>query len=73
MTNINNMYRDLSVEAKARFRQWARDNHKAGQDINCTWHPIIKDECRLMDEHFANVKVAKILKVDFLEHRKEES
>ena len=67
---VDNMYRDLSDEAKVRFRQWARDNHKAGQDINELWHPVIKDECRIMDEHFANLQVANILKVDFLEHKK---
>ena len=50
---VDNMYRDLSDEAKVRFRQWARNNHQAGQDINCTWHPIIRDECRLMDEEGA--------------------
>ena len=44
------MYRELSDEAKARFREWARNNHKAGGEINITWHPIIKDECRIIDK-----------------------
>jgi hypothetical protein len=69
--NINNMYKDLSDEAKARFREWARNNHKPGDDISSALHPIVRDECRLMDEEFAGSKVAKILKVDFLEHRKD--
>jgi hypothetical protein len=68
--NINNMYKDLSDEAKARYREWARNNHKPGDDINCTWHPIIKDECGLINERFVDKTVAKVLKVDFLEHRK---
>jgi hypothetical protein len=44
------MYRELSDEAKARFREWARNNHKAGDEINSLWHPIVKDECRLIDK-----------------------
>jgi len=48
--DINSMYRELSDEAKARFREWARNNHKAGDEINSLWHPIVKDECRLIDK-----------------------
>ena len=69
--NINDMYRELSDEAKARFREWARNNHKPGDDISSALHPIIRDECRLINEDFVGSKVAKILKVDFLEHRKD--
>jgi len=63
--NINNMYKDLSDEAISRFREWARNNHKPGDDITSTLHPIVKDECRLINEEFVDNKV---VKVDFSKH-----
>jgi hypothetical protein len=40
--------RELSPEEEGEFRQWARDNWTIGDDINPTWHPIVRDECLLI-------------------------
>ena len=32
------------------FRQWARDNYEPLTPISTGWHPIIQDECRIMNE-----------------------
>lgn len=44
------MFRELSQEEEAEFRQWARDNYKKGGDISGIWHPVVQDECRKMNE-----------------------
>lgn len=43
-------FRIMSTEEEREsFRQWARDNYKAGDEISPLWHPIIKDECKLIN------------------------
>ena len=42
------LFRDLSEAEEEEFRQWARDNFKAGDTINVVWHPVVQDECRKM-------------------------
>ena len=66
--DINNMYKDLSDEAISRFREWARNNHKPGDGISSALHPIVRDECRLINEEFVDNKV---VKGDFSKHRKD--
>ena len=36
---------ELSTQEKNKFIDWARENYKAGEDIEETWHPIIQQEC----------------------------
>lgn len=38
-------FRTLNKKEKNEFRQWARDNYTAGEDINEIWHPITQEEC----------------------------
>lgn len=42
------LHRILSPEEEKDFRKWARENYKAGEDINTTWHPVIIHEIGLM-------------------------
>jgi len=54
LTKINlkvmSIFRDLSEKEEKEFRQWARDNYKAWEDIKGIWHPVIQDECKIMNQ-----------------------
>ena len=43
------LFLDLSKEQELEFRQWARDNYIAFTPIKGIWHPVIQDECRLIN------------------------
>jgi hypothetical protein len=43
------MFRTLSPEETADFRQWARDNYTPGSPVNPVWHPVVQDECERMN------------------------
>ena len=42
-------FRILSRKQEASFRKWARDNYKPGDPINPLWHPVVRDECWIMN------------------------
>ena len=44
------LYRTLSPEEEARFRLWADKHHKPRDPINEAWHPVVKDQCKVIDE-----------------------
>jgi hypothetical protein len=44
------LFNDLSPEQEEDFRQWAQENYEAFSSINGCWHPVIQDECRLINE-----------------------
>lgn len=44
------LFINLSKEEEAEFRQWARENYKALTPIDGCWHPVIQDECRIINE-----------------------
>lgn len=44
------MFRQLSVQEKSKFKQWARDNYIPPTEINPVWHPVVQAECRRMCE-----------------------
>jgi len=46
----DSMFRTLSPEDEAGFRQWARDNHTPYTAPNPVWHPVVRDEWRKLDE-----------------------
>ena len=41
---------DISPEEEQEFRQWARDNYTPFEMITGLWHPIVQDECRIMNQ-----------------------
>ena len=43
------LFRELSDDEELEFRQAARDQYKPGEPIESSWHPIYRDECRLID------------------------
>ena len=43
-------FRELSETEVEEFKQWARDNHKIGDEVSEVWHPVIRKECKLIDE-----------------------
>jgi hypothetical protein len=45
-----NLFRDLTSEEEAEFRQWARDHYEPFNEIKGIWHPCVQDECRKMNE-----------------------
>lgn len=43
------LFKHLSPEEEARFRQWTRDNYGSGQEVpedsvRDLWHPVVNDE-----------------------------
>jgi len=46
----DDLFKGLSKEDEELFRQWARDNYNAGGEVSGLWHPVIRDECRRIDE-----------------------
>lgn len=44
------LFKDLDQQETAGFRRWARDNYEPFTPISGLWHPIIQDECRVINE-----------------------
>jgi hypothetical protein len=44
-----NMFRDLSPTEVAEFKEWARGNYQIGGEIKRIWHPVIQEECQIME------------------------
>lgn len=49
--STNPMFRSLSDEEEASFRQWARENYKKCAPISGAWHPVVQDECKKINEN----------------------
>lgn len=45
-----NLFKQLSKEEEAPYREWARENYTRLDPIKGIWHPIVQDECRIMNE-----------------------
>jgi hypothetical protein len=44
------LFRHLTEEEQAEFRQWARENYQPFSPINGCWHPVIQAECIVINE-----------------------
>jgi len=44
-------FRELNEEEVKDFRQWARDNYVPYSEINSVWHPIVRDECEIINQN----------------------
>ena len=42
-------FRELNKEEETEFKMWARENYSIGEEIRSVWHPIIQNECMLMN------------------------
>ncbi len=48
------MFKKLSEAEAKEFREWARENYKAGEAISQAWHPVVQEECaRINNEALA--------------------
>lgn len=47
------MFRELSAEEIQDFKQWARNNYEPLTEIKSFWHPVVQEEC-----HVINAEVA---------------
>ena len=46
---MTSFFRELDRLEEADFRQWARDNYTPNSDISPIWHPVVRDECKLIN------------------------
>ena len=44
------LFNNLDPAEVSEFRQAARDNHEAGDEINPVWHPVYRHECAAIDD-----------------------
>lgn len=44
------LFRELTNNEETKFRQWARANYVAWSPISGLWHPVIQDECQLINK-----------------------
>ena len=44
------MFRELDESEELDFRKWARENYVPFQDISGGWHPVVRDECKKINE-----------------------
>ena len=47
---MSELHRDLAEDEMSVFKQWARDNYTAGESIKLIWHPVIVEECKLINK-----------------------
>ena len=43
------LFKKITKEEETPFREWARANYKAGDTISRVWHPIVQNECALIN------------------------
>ena len=48
--SLSPMFKSLTAEEVAEFKQWARDNYEPLSDIKGIWHPVIQRECALINK-----------------------
>jgi hypothetical protein len=44
----DSFFRTLDAKEESDFRQWARQNWSPGDEIKGIWHPVVRDEIRIM-------------------------
>ena len=44
------LFNHLDPEMVAEYRQAARENHQAGDEIKTIWHPVYRHECAAIDD-----------------------
>lgn len=47
---LPNSFFKVLTEAEAKeYRQWARDNYELNSPISGCWHPVIREECKRLN------------------------
>ena len=49
-TSDNPLFRDLTDEEEVEFRQWARDHYVPFSEAEEIWHPVVRDECNIINQ-----------------------
>ena len=39
------IFKELNENEANEYREWSRENHRAGDLINEVWHPVVRAEC----------------------------
>ena len=45
-----NMFRELDQVEQYTFRLWTRDHYEPFTPVSDLWHPVVRDECRIINE-----------------------
>jgi len=48
------MFRELNEEEEKEFKKWARENYVLGEKVNEAYHPVVQQECDLMNRERAS-------------------
>lgn len=46
----DSFFKKLSPEEEIQFRSWARENYIPGGEISSLWHPVVREECDLINQ-----------------------
>ena len=46
----NPLFKNLDANDVADYKKWARDNYELGTLISEVWHPVVQDECAVMND-----------------------
>lgn len=47
---MTGLFKDLSIKEQKEFRKAARKDYVPGTSINNIWHPVYRDECKLINK-----------------------
>ena len=50
------IFRKLDKDEEIQFREWARKNHTPFSQVNDYWHPIVRDECEVIDNEALKIR-----------------
>jgi hypothetical protein len=42
---MSSLFKALDALEEQKFRQWAREQYTAFDDIKGIWHPVVQEEC----------------------------
>lgn len=55
-----NIFRELDTEEIKEFKLWARENYVPGTKVNEVYHPVVQQECDLINREIAENKQSNI-------------
>lgn len=44
------LFKNLNDQQKEEFKKWAREHYRPGTPIFTTWHPVVQEECRKIND-----------------------
>ena len=50
--NGDGLFRNLTLSEEVEFKACARENYEPNSNINELWHPVIRKECKKINEEF---------------------